>query len=239
MAYIRANLRAYVPGLDSLQDVKAIPNETEIAYSRPPNPNAPDYKDQLISFERRVARAKQVHTCAVRRCLVPDKEGHLKCKRKAPFQHAAEDFVTEVGKWGQKRLYEYMNGWIPAILTNVRCNNDGKLLTNGGETKNITFYVTTYATKNQQKNHNLSAVMAKGYAFHVEHSAYLDSLRDNQRLLLFRLVHTINREQELAGPMVHSYLMDWGDTYCSHHYVPIYWSSFVGKLLGSFPELKR
>jgi len=239
VAYIHANLRAYVPGLDSREDAKKLPNETEIAYSRPPNPDAADYEDQLIALERRVARAKQIHTCEFRRCLVPDREGHLRCKRKAPFQCATNDFVDEIGKWGPKRLYEYLNGWIPAVLINVRCNNDGKLLTNGEDTKNITFYVTSYTAKKQQKHHNLSAVMAKGYAFHVDHSDYLESLRDRQRLLLFRLVHTINREQELAGPMVISYLMSWGDTYCSHLYTPIYWSSFVGGLLRAFPELKR
>jgi len=31
--------------------------------------------------------------------------------------------------------------------------------------------------------------------------------------MLFRLVNTVNHEQELAAPMVMSYLMGWGDTY--------------------------
>ena len=56
--------------------------------------------------------------------------------------------------------------------------------------------------------------------------------------MIFRLVHAINREQELAEPMVISYLMNWGDTYRSHHYSPIYWSSFVNILLKKFPLLK-
>ena len=65
----------------------------------------------------------------------------------------------------------------------------------------------------------------------------MDSLCDQQRLLLFRLVHAINREQELAAPMVISYLMGWGDTYRSHHYSPIYWGSFVAELLHVYPQL--
>jgi len=52
-------------------------------------------------------------------------------------------------------------------------------------------------------------------------------------------MQTINREQELAAPMVMSYLMGWGDTYRSHHYTPIYWSSFVSSLLKVFPELTK
>jgi hypothetical protein len=104
-----------------------------------------------------------------------------------------------------------MNGWIPGILVNGRCNNDRKLLTNGSDTKNITFYVMTYAAKKQHKTHNLSAIMADGYAYHLTHldSKYIDNLRDTQRLLLFRLVHAINRQQELAAPMVISYMMGY------------------------------
>ncbi|KAJ7187073.1 hypothetical protein C8R46DRAFT_880324 [Mycena filopes] len=243
-AYIKANLRAHLPGLETAESVKGIPVEKDIAYNRPPNPTAPDYDEQLRRFELRLARTEQVHTCRIRRCLVVGKSGHLRCKRRAPFKISKEDFIDEGGTWGQKRLYEYMNGWIPGILVNVRCNNDAKLLTNGEETTNTTWYCAGYAAKPQQKNHNVSAILAKGFAYHLANldrarAQELDDLRDKQRLLLFRLVHAINREQELGAPMVMSYLMGWGDTYRSHHYTPIYWSSFVGALLGAHPVLRK
>jgi len=78
---------------------------------------------------------------------------------------------------------------------------------------NITYYITSYQTKKQGRNYNISAVLAKGYAYHVKQTTYLESLRNQHRLLLFWLMQTINREQELAVPMVMSYLMGWGDTY--------------------------
>jgi len=81
--------------------------------------------------------------------------------------------------------------------------------------------------------------MARGYAYHLDNSGYLQDIRDNHRLLLFRLVHTINREQELAAPMVCSHLAGFGEKYCSHNYSPIYWSSFVGTLLREFPGLRQ
>ena len=86
--------------------------------------------------------------------------------------------------------------------------------------------------------------MAKGYAYHLEHlqdtgSTYVDDIRDAQRLLMFQLVHAINQEQELSAPMVISYLMGWGDTYRSHHYSPVYWSSFISALLKEYPELLK
>ncbi|KAJ8585562.1 hypothetical protein M405DRAFT_696957, partial [Rhizopogon salebrosus TDB-379] len=176
---------------------------------------------------------KQVHTCEYRRCLVPDKNGQYRCKRHAPFEKSEKDILLEDGQWKSKRAYEYLNGWMPSITVNLRCNNDAKILTNGDETKNVMFYVTAYQTKKQGKNYNISAVMAQGHGFHLERekeAQYLRGLRDQQRLLLFRVINTINREQELAAPMVISYLMGWGDTYWSHHYSPIYWSSFVNTL---------
>lgn len=63
--FIKANLRAYVPGLEMKESVKSIPNEMEIAYSRPPNPDAENYATELASFECHVARAKQLHSCEV------------------------------------------------------------------------------------------------------------------------------------------------------------------------------
>jgi len=132
-----------------------------------------------------------------------------------------------------------MNTWVPALTVNLRCNNDIKLLSNSHETMNVTFYITSYQTKKQGRNYNMSAILAKGFAYHIRCTSYSESLQDQQRLMLFRLVNTVNREQELAAPMVMLYLMGWGDTYRSHRYMPIYWSSFVGRLLGEFPCLAR
>ena len=133
-----------------------------------------------------------------------------------------------------------MNRWIPAITLNLRCNNDGKLLTSSQDNKNVAHYVTNYAAKKQGKTYNLSGILVKGYAYHVQcPSTKVDSLRKQQCLLLFRLIYMINQEQELAAPMVILYLMGWKNTYHSHHYVNIYWSSFVSALLNCFPNLQQ
>ena len=184
---------------------------------------------------------EQVHTCKPQCCLVYDRHNQLVCKHHAPFQVSNETFVTDTGLCGPKWLYGYINSWVPSILINAWCNNNGKFLTSGADTKNITFYVTSYAAKKQGKNYNVSAVMADGYAYHLKHPKpeYVDSIWDQQHLLLFCLVHSINREQELVGPMVILYLMGWGDVFCSHAYLPIYWSSFMNALYTAFPELSR
>ncbi|KAI0349342.1 hypothetical protein OH77DRAFT_1582337 [Trametes cingulata] len=238
--YIRENLRAYLPGLDSAETARAIPRDKDITYNRPPHPDSTTYSDDLHTFELRLARTHQLHKCKPRRCQFYDANGKLTCKRRAPFECADDDYIHEDGRWGQKRLYAYMNGWNPAVLINARCNNDAKLLTNGSDTKNITFYVSSYAGKKQGKNYNMSAVLAQGFAYHESHpkEEYTGNIREQHRLLLFRLVNAINREQELAAPMVMSYLMGWGDVKTSHSYSPLYWSSFLGALRRTFPPLR-
>jgi len=237
--FISANIHAYLPGMESADSIKTIPNEVEVAYSQPPNPNAQHYDDLITEMERQVVRLKNLHTCAPRRCLIPSKQGGLVCRRRAPFERSDDDSINEDGKWGPKRLYEFMNAWCPALSINLCCNNDIKLLTNARDTMNITYYITSYQTKKQGRNYNMSAVLAKGFAYHTKQTTYLESLWDQHRLLLFRLMQTINCEQELAAPMVMLYLMGWGDTYWSHHYTPIYWSSFVSSLIKVFPELTK
>lgn len=237
--FIRANVRAYLPGLESETSVASIPNEREIGYNRPPNPDEPSYVEQLGALELRVARSKQVHKCERRRCLVPDQNGVYVCKRGVPFECSPDEYVKENGEWCPKRLYSHVNGWNPAITVNLMCNNDCKIITNGHDTKNLTWYITGYAAKKQNKTHNLSAIMAKGHAYHQERSDYNDSLQDDQRKLILRVVQSVNRQQELSGPMVIAYLMGWKDTKESHHYSPLFWSSFSGALLRTFPSLRR
>ena len=230
VAFICANIRSYLPGLENVATVNAIPKDTEIAYNRPPNPNHPDYDKIVKNFELKVARTEQIHTCRARRCLFPDSTGQLRCKRRAPFRCALSDFITEDGDWESKWFHPYVNVWQPGIL-NARCNNDIKLLTNDGDTRNISFYVTAYAAKKQRKIHNLSAILSKGFAYHNHlPKPCVDDLKEAQGALIRRLVSAINREQELSAPMVMSYLMAWGDVYRSHHYTAVYWSSFVTAL---------
>lgn len=148
-AFIGANMRAYLPGFESADSVRTVPNEVEVAYSRPPNPKHSEYDNLLSDFERRVTRSKNLHTCELHRCLVPNKKGGLVCKRQAPFPIAEEDFFHKDGGWGPKCLYEFMNTWVPALTVNIWCNNDIKLLSNSREMMNVTFYITSYQMKKQ------------------------------------------------------------------------------------------
>ena len=63
-------------------------------------------------------------------------------------------------------------------------------------------------------------------------------LQERQKLLLFRAMNVITREQELAAPLVMSYLMGWGDSYRSHCYVPLYTSGVFWAIVETWPELR-
>ena len=52
-AFIRANLRAYLPGLESIEAVNSTENEPDVAYSRPVNPTmSQGYDEAEAELER-------------------------------------------------------------------------------------------------------------------------------------------------------------------------------------------
>lgn len=238
VAYIRENIRAHLDGF-SEEGIKTIAREKELAYSRPPNPKSAAYKAERRERERAVVRSQQVHTCTPKTCLrLNKKTGKLDCKRHAPFPLHESDFANSDGTIGPRRTYGYLNSWNPTITECLCCNNDIKFLTSGRETRATIWYITCYATKKQSASHNMSALMADGLAYHEKMSDDLMNAQDRNRLMLFRCLQALNRDMEYSAPQVISHLMGWGDTFTSHSYVSIYWSSMVAKTLREFPELR-
>lgn len=238
--YIRANIHGSCPGTTSLEDVRKTPTVKCIAWQGRPEPLPTDeYKEYLSKLEADVARTKQVHTCKKETCMELNRRtGKRSCKRKSPWSTSPEPFIDESGEWGPQRTYPYVNGWNITIATCLRCNHDCKILTNGSESCKLTFYCTCYAAKKQKRSHNTSALLAKNYAFNQRSDIDTKGMRDAGRLMISRCLGALTREQEIAAPMVMSYLMGWGDVYMSHKFVPIFWTSFVHHLLDAFPTLK-
>jgi len=220
--YINANVCTHLDDLGE-QDIKSMLRNSELPYSRPPDPQQADWAEKTHQLECQLVRSQQVHTCSIGTCLRRI-NGHFTCKRKAPWPLSDENYVDNRGNWGLKRTYGYINGYCPLLLTTMRCNNDLKINTNGADTKDVAFYITAYATKKQNKTHNLSALMASAMPYHTANLLYED-IRERNRLLLYRCINVINRETELSGPQVASYLMGYGDTFTSHNYAPLYTSS--------------
>ncbi|KAH0825765.1 hypothetical protein J3R83DRAFT_8925 [Lanmaoa asiatica] len=127
-----------------------------------------------------------------------------------------------------------------ALSINLHCNNDCKLIRWVRHQKPV--ILCSFIISNQKAGEKLQYFCSDGDGHHLKRSSnanYVEGLCDQQRLLLFRLVHAINQQQELAAPMVMSYIMGWGDVVRSHHYSPIYWSSFVRILFAQHPSLQE
>ena len=136
-----------------------------------------------------------------------------------------------------RRTYPFLNGYSPAILVCLRCNNDLKVVIYGKDTRNIARYLTNYQSKDPSKTYNMSALLGSALAYHQTHLPQSQSLQDQNRLLIYRCFNVLNRQAELSGPQVMSYLMDWGDRFTSHQYVSVYWNQLASAIKQVYPNL--
>ncbi|KAF7332332.1 ATP-dependent DNA helicase [Mycena kentingensis (nom. inval.)] len=226
--FIKANIRADLVGMTGEEQRRATAAHN-IAYCRPEDPRLPDYQRRRDESERRTAIAAQRHVCRLNSCLRRD------------------DWVLPNGECGPKRTYGFMNGWNPAIQQVTHCNQDMKFISNGADTKDITFYITLYIAKRQIQAANASALLATAFQFAKEReerarqSSSLGQRDANSREandhLLVQCANTLNRQQELSAPEVISYLMGWGDRYISHNFVPLFWNEVTATLRKQFPGI--
>ncbi|KAJ3845811.1 hypothetical protein EV368DRAFT_90054 [Lentinula lateritia] len=132
-----------------------------------------------------------------------------------------------------------VNGFNPTISEVQFCNNDQKLVTNGDEMQDMTYYITTYSTKKRDHSTNESAILAQRLAYHREQE-HLNSDHVNvSRKLVMQCTTVLNRQQELSAPEVVSYLMAWGDRYILHNFTPIYIDGLNGILRKHYPILQE
>jgi hypothetical protein len=233
--YIRETIRA---DLDERQtaEVLEMPKVEAVSYSRPPDPRRNDAHAENQA-EQLMARTTQYHQCSYANCLKVIK-GRTRCKRRAPFPLAQRDWVDEEGNWGPKRFCAFLNNWNPPLMRTLRANHDTKLIMSGGETNVLTWYITNYASKKQNRSSNVSALLAKRVAFHaVEERGRTDLTNLNKRLIQ-RCANTLARDREFSGPEIISYLMGWGDRYESHHYIGISVDAIIRALKERFPGLR-
>jgi hypothetical protein len=235
--YIKATIRADLDMKDT-SEVLGLPKVEAVSYSRPLDPRKGHDESMMKVAEMEVARATQLHQCSFANCLRIIR-GRTVCKRRAPFPLAADDWVDSSGSWGPRRFCEFLNNWNPALLITVRANHDAKLIMSGGETNTLTWYITCYASKKQQRSSNVSALLAKRVAFHLEEERGRKDLLDVNKRLIQRCANTLTRDREFSAPEIMSYLMGWGDRFESHHYVAIYLDAIMTALKATYPGLKH
>ena len=82
----------------------------------------------------------------------------------------------------------------------------------------------------------MSALLGSALLYHQSHSTKFDSLREQNRMLIYRCFNILNRQAELSGPQVISYLMNWNDRFSSHQYVSVYWGQVANALKNAYPS---
>ena len=236
--YIKMTIKASLDDHDREKMSHITKPRESVSYSRPVDPLSTDYTNKAKESEQEIASSVQVHQCRKDACLYLNK-GHWVCKRRAPFELSSKDYIEEDGMWGPRRLFPYFNTWNPAILSCVRANHDIKLITNGADTKDITWYITNYATKKQGHSFNASALLVRRLAHHTVSEKENTNFSDANKKLLSQCANTLTCEQEFSGPEAVSHLMTWGDRFISHHFVPINWSGVIFALKKAFPSLRK
>ncbi|KAF7293724.1 ATP-dependent DNA helicase [Mycena chlorophos] len=198
-SFISRNIRAHIEGTDS-KTLMQLKKGVNIAYCRPEDPRLPGYVDRAAAAERRIARAVQTHKCTFASCLRKSRKG-VTCSARA-WTTAQDDWVKSNGEWGPKRLYAKINAWNPPVLQVSRSNHDMKLITNGWETKDITFYITLYIAKRQIQASNASTLLAKSLELQRKLSQKQTKMRDINKVLLQRCANTLSRQHEFSAPEV-------------------------------------
>jgi hypothetical protein len=127
-----------------------------------------------------------------------------------PFKRAPLDWAGEDGSWGPKRLCGFLNSWNPTIMKTIRTNHNVKLIIGGdGQTATLTYYITNYATKKQQRSSNASALLARLLAFiHKEERRQTDLNKLNKKLIQ-SCANCLTCDQEFSAPEIVSYIMGW------------------------------
>ena len=235
--FIKTNIKVDVKGLTTSK-IMELPRIKEVSYSRPVNPRQSTYARNKSSSEAQLVRALQIHQCTKEACLVLKKNGYG-CKRNAPFKMSMKDYINTDGVWGPQRTYGFINNWNPTIMQCMRCNHDIKLITNGTETKDISWYITNYVAKKQRESSNVSALFAKRIAYHRKEERYNSDLTQLNKRLMQRCANTLSREQEFSSPEVAAYLAGHGDRKLSGFYITINLAAIAARIVKAFPYLKK
>ena len=124
-------------------------------------------------------------------------------------------------------------------MRTVRANHDVKLIMGSdGQTATLTYYITYYATRKQQRMSNASALLAKRLAFIKKEKRKQTDLNKLNKKLIQSCANSLSRDHEFSGPEIISYLMRWLDVYLSHYYVTIYWDAATAALKKTFPGIE-
>lgn len=147
-------------------------------------------------------------------------------------------FDPQTGEMNLRCLDGMVNNFNDTMMEALRCNMDVKFVGSGEAAKAIVYYITNYITKPQMKAHVAYAAIELAIKRLSELPVEEMESASYGLALLRKCAFSLVNHQELSAQQVASYLLGNDDSFCSHNYENLYWTSFeryVDKLCPS-PE---
>ncbi len=109
---------------------------------------------------------------------------------------SSDAWVLPTSEWGPKQMSANMVAWCLDFMDciTIKSNQDMKLIINAVNTKDITWYITNYATKKQLLTWNTSAMLAWTLAFEMEIDQKVMECCDLGKMLVQKFAHAMNKE---------------------------------------------
>ncbi|KAH8795883.1 hypothetical protein DL96DRAFT_1567013 [Flagelloscypha sp. PMI_526] len=148
-------------------------------------------------------------------------------------------FDLESGNLILQKLDGLVNNYNSTVLEAMRCNMDIKFIGSGTAAKACLYYVIDYITKSQLSAHIGYAAVESALKVVQDqmNGAYKrGGIKEQGKMLLRKCAFSMLARQEVAAPMVMTYLLDLKDHFTNFQYRQWYWQAFEKAIDNQFPS---
>ena len=199
-------------------------SDQNVCSARPTHPDSPNFDVNFADDLKEIVTACNVHkhtaTCY--------KYGHKDCR--FSFERPAIEvaYIKDGVIFLQRKAG---NGWVnnysEVISYLLRCNNDIKFISNGKDSKALSFYITDYITKKAMTTHNAFPLIIaaqqdieKGFTSAIPNPLFNETQQQNRDLLV-KCLNKLTTHSERSGPECASLLLDYKLCYKSHKFTKV------------------
>jgi hypothetical protein len=199
-------------------------SDQNVCSARPTHPDSPDFEKNFADDLKQIVTACNVHkhtaTCY--------KYGHKDC-RFAFERPAIEVAYIKDGVIFLQR--KEGNGWVnnynDVVSYLLRCNNDVKFISNGKDSKALSFYITDYITKKAMTTHNAFPLIIaaqqeieNGFTSAMPNPLFNETQQQNRDLLV-KCLNKLTTHSERSGPECASLLLEYKLCYKSQKFTKV------------------
>ena len=133
-----------------------------------------------------------------------------------------------------------INNFNPIVMTCVRSNHDVKFIPSGKDGKNIAFYVTNYATKDQMSTHNMVPLIAASKKRLDEDPSFVSADKISKaKGMITKCLNRITTEHEISAPHAAYFVHGNKDCKTSHKFTTLSLHSAWAWLINAIKEFEN